>query len=154
MALGQNVKLRREALKITQSALAETVGMSQAALSALERRDSKTSEFLIEIAAALGASPTELLTGEVCASPPNETLDLIASASIEIEKLTVALTIASARLAALIDVSNLSHKKNGRIVDLNKDSHLEDSFSINIKSPFLPDNSTQIINNKKDKKPG
>ncbi len=63
MALGKNIKKWRKRLNLTQEAVAARANMSQAALSALERRDSKTSEFLSNIAAALGLSIAELLNG-------------------------------------------------------------------------------------------
>lgn len=54
----------RELLKLEQAEVCARVpGLSQQALSNLETRDSKTSEFAIRIADALGVSPRWLLDG-------------------------------------------------------------------------------------------
>lgn len=64
MALGARIREAREALNWDQSALCSRVpGLSQQALSNLETRDSKTSEFAIRIADALGVSIRWLLDG-------------------------------------------------------------------------------------------
>lgn len=48
---------------MTQGQLAELVGTSQAVISALEKRDSKTSEQIFELADALRVNPRWLQTG-------------------------------------------------------------------------------------------
>lgn len=64
MALGARIREAREALGWDQSALCSRVtGLSQQALSNLETRDSKTSEYAIRIADALGVSIRWLLDG-------------------------------------------------------------------------------------------
>ena len=64
MALGKRLQQAREARKLTQEQLAAMVpGSSQASLSALESRDSKTTTLLFGIAAALQISPQWLQDG-------------------------------------------------------------------------------------------
>lgn len=63
MALGRRVKEAREAMGITQEALGKLTGMSQAAIGALEKRDSQHTKKLYELASALKTSPEYLLTG-------------------------------------------------------------------------------------------
>lgn len=63
MALGQRVKQAREALNLTQEDLGKLVGMSQAAIGALEKRDSKYTRKLFELSGALKTTPEYLLTG-------------------------------------------------------------------------------------------
>lgn len=66
MALGQNIKRLREAQDLTQEELAVKAGgkVTQGIIAALEKRDSKASQYAARIAAALGVSVDELLTGE------------------------------------------------------------------------------------------
>ncbi len=61
MALGSNVRKFREAAGLTQTQLAEAAGMDQQALAALEKRDSKSSSFLPNLAKALNLSTSQLL---------------------------------------------------------------------------------------------
>lgn len=64
MALGARIRKRREDLGIDQKSLCAMVpGLTQQALSNLETRDSKTSEFALRIAAALNTSAAWLLDG-------------------------------------------------------------------------------------------
>lgn len=63
MALGQRVKQAREALNLTQEDLGQMVGMSQAAIHALEKRDSQSTRKLFQLAKALKKTPEYLLTG-------------------------------------------------------------------------------------------
>lgn len=63
MALGSRVKEIREQKGISQAQLAEKVGISQTAIHLLEQRDSRSSKFLVEIANALGISPSWLSQG-------------------------------------------------------------------------------------------
>ena len=63
MALGENVKKQRELLGLSQSELSARTGerVSQGAISALEKRDSKSSEFTAILAEALGVTVDSLL---------------------------------------------------------------------------------------------
>lgn len=61
MALGSNVRKFRERAGLTQTQLAERAGMDQQALAALEKRDSKSSQFTPNLALALGVSIDRLL---------------------------------------------------------------------------------------------
>lgn len=64
MKLGQRLRQARKARGFTQRQLAEKVpGASQAAISALEKRDSETTTLLFEFADALAVSPRWLLNG-------------------------------------------------------------------------------------------
>ncbi len=66
--LGQRVKKAREKRGLLQRQLANMCGMpedsGQAIISALEKRESKTSEYLFELADALKVNPRWLQTGE------------------------------------------------------------------------------------------
>lgn len=66
MALGQNIKRLREAQGLTREELAVKTGgkVTQGIITALEKRDSKASQYAAQIAAALGVSVDVLLTGE------------------------------------------------------------------------------------------
>lgn len=70
MALGQNIKRLREAQDLTPDELAVKAGgkVTQGIVAALETRDSRASQYAARIAAALGVSVDELLTGESQAS--------------------------------------------------------------------------------------
>lgn len=69
MGLGGNVRARREQLGMTQEQLAERVpGLSQANVSALERRNSSRTDFLTGIARALLTTPEDLESGR-CLQP-------------------------------------------------------------------------------------
>lgn len=63
MALGQRVKQAREAMGLTQEDLGQLVGMSQAAIHILEKRDSKSTGKVLRLAKALKTTPEYLLTG-------------------------------------------------------------------------------------------
>lgn len=71
MALGQHIKQFREARRLSQDALSRRTGydettkkgVSQGAISALEKRDSKASRHTTEIAKALGVDPNDLIAG-------------------------------------------------------------------------------------------
>ncbi len=64
MSLGARIKEVRESLGWQQEDLAAKVpGLTQPALSALEVRDSKSSQFAFQIAEALGVSARWLMTG-------------------------------------------------------------------------------------------
>lgn len=72
MALGKNVKKQRELLGLSQNELSIRTGerVSQGAISALEKRDSKSSEFTAILAEALGVS-VEFLLGKSLATNQN-----------------------------------------------------------------------------------
>jgi len=63
MALGKRVKSRREQLKMSQDELAQAIGVTGAAISALETRDSRSSRQLSKLAKALSTSEQWLETG-------------------------------------------------------------------------------------------
>lgn len=69
MALGKTVRRHREAQGLTQAQLSDRTGgvVSQGAISALEKRDSKSSEFTAMLAQALGLTVNDLITDV----PPN-----------------------------------------------------------------------------------
>lgn len=69
MALGANVRKLREAAGLTQTQLADAAGMEQQALAAIEKRDSKSSSFLPNLAKALNVSTNELLGVQESGSP-------------------------------------------------------------------------------------
>ena len=64
MPLGQRIKEARERLGMTQTELGRKIGMSKAALHALEKRDAQSSARVYELAKVLGTSPEYLLTGQ------------------------------------------------------------------------------------------
>lgn len=64
MALGKRLKEARKAAGLSQSDLAELVGMTQAAVGALETRDSRQSSKAVELARALGVRLEWLISGE------------------------------------------------------------------------------------------
>lgn len=65
MALGNNLKKLREDRGLSQDELSTLTNgaVSQGTISALEKRDSASSEFAVALAAALKVSVNELLTG-------------------------------------------------------------------------------------------
>lgn len=65
MALGQNIKRLREAQNLTQDQLAAKAGgkVTQGIVAALEKRDSRASQYAAPIAAALGVSVDDLISG-------------------------------------------------------------------------------------------
>ena len=63
MSLGERLKIARLEAKKTQSELAKETGVSQAAVAALEKRNSKTCGFTAQFAKALGVKVEWLATG-------------------------------------------------------------------------------------------
>lgn len=63
MALGSRVKEVREQKGYSQATLADKAGLSQTAIHLLEKRDSQSSKFLIELASALDVNAEWLKTG-------------------------------------------------------------------------------------------
>lgn len=63
MALGKRVKEIREIRGLTQDQLAKRVGMTQGAIHNLEKRDSRGTRYIMEIAKALSVSPEWLRSG-------------------------------------------------------------------------------------------
>lgn len=70
MALGKNIKKFREEYGLTQEQLAGAAGVSQGVVSAIERRDSKSSAHTNAFAKALGLTVDDLLSGRK-ATPRN-----------------------------------------------------------------------------------
>lgn len=60
MGLGKKIRALREAKKWSQSHLCDLAGVEQATLSAIERRDSTRSAYLVPIANALGVTLEDL----------------------------------------------------------------------------------------------
>jgi phage repressor protein C with HTH and peptisase S24 domain len=63
MALGKNVKIRREFLGMTQKQLADSIGVSQEAIANLEKRDSQSSRRMVALSSALRINPEDLENG-------------------------------------------------------------------------------------------
>ncbi|QGH62725.1 helix-turn-helix domain-containing protein [Serratia proteamaculans] len=62
--LASRIKDRRKALGITQTALAERVGMRQQSIQYIEAGRAGRTSFILELAKALQCDPDWLLTGE------------------------------------------------------------------------------------------
>lgn len=62
--VGQRVKQARKAAGLSQQALADKIGLRQATIAELEKGDSKSSKFLVEIALACDVSPRWLAKDE------------------------------------------------------------------------------------------
>lgn len=75
MTLGKRIKERREELKMTQSKLAETIGIRQPTLSDLEKGVNNNTTKLLELSNALGVSPEWLMYGK----NPDASIEAISS---------------------------------------------------------------------------
>lgn len=64
MTLASRIKERRKALGITQTSLAESVGMCQQSIQYLESRRATRTSFILELAKVLKCEPVWLLHGE------------------------------------------------------------------------------------------
>lgn len=66
MSIGENIKVKREALGMTRAELVERSGVSSAQLSRIEREEQKNPnlETLVAISTALNASLDEIVFGE------------------------------------------------------------------------------------------
>ena len=64
MALGNRVKQARKLKGLSQERLGELVGLTQAAVGALEKRDSEHSSKAFQLAEVLGVSPAWLISGK------------------------------------------------------------------------------------------
>ena len=64
MSLGERLKQARKMVGMGQVELAECAGVSQSAVSAIERRNAEASQFTMSLAKCLGVSPVWLATGE------------------------------------------------------------------------------------------
>lgn len=73
MNLGKRLLQARKSRGLKQESLAELAGTNQAAISALESRDSKTSEHLFALAESLRINPKWLQTGEGDSGLQNDT---------------------------------------------------------------------------------
>ena len=64
MTIGDRLKQARLKAKLTQVALSNLSGVSQARISAIEKGVQETSSYIIELAEGLGVTPQWLKTGE------------------------------------------------------------------------------------------
>tara|TARA_R110001592_G_scaffold66684_1_gene204862 strand:+ start:260 stop:589 length:330 start_codon:yes stop_codon:yes gene_type:complete len=64
MTIGIRLKEARKRAKLTQQALANLAGVTQARISSIEMNVQSTSSYVVELADALGVSPQWLKTGE------------------------------------------------------------------------------------------
>jgi len=64
MSLGDRLKEARKMVGMGQVELAQCAGVSQSAVSAIERRNAEASQFTMSLARCLGVSPVWLATGE------------------------------------------------------------------------------------------
>ena len=62
--VGQRVKLARKAAGLSQQQLAEKIGVTQPTIAELEKGDSKSSKYVVEIALACDVSPRWLAKNE------------------------------------------------------------------------------------------
>lgn len=60
MAFGHTLKLLRERMGMTQTKLAELSGVAQTTISILEKRNSKSSRYAVELATALGVTVEQM----------------------------------------------------------------------------------------------
>ena len=94
--LGQRLKESRKRARLTQSAVADAVGISQSTYQELESGKSKKSAHLTEIAVVLGVDPTWLATGQSASNP-----DTLVAQTLE---------------NATVHLLNSSHNNEGRIL--------------------------------------
>ena len=94
--LGQRLKESRKRARLTQSAVADAVGISQSTYQELESGKSKKSAHLTEIAVVLGVDPTWLATGQSASNP-----DTLVAQTLE---------------TATVHLLNSSHNNEGRIL--------------------------------------
>jgi len=64
MTIGIRLKESRKRAKLTQQALANLAGVTQARISSIEMNVQSTTSYVVELAQALGVSPQWLKTGE------------------------------------------------------------------------------------------
>lgn len=64
MALGKRIRDRREALNLSQGDLAKILNVQQGVISALEIRDSRSSEKIIDLAKSLNTTVEWLMSGK------------------------------------------------------------------------------------------
>lgn len=79
MALGKNIKEQRLKKGLSQDDLSALTGgkVSQGAISALEKRDSSSSEYTVQLAQALDVTVNELLTGTKNTDDIDDVLELL-----------------------------------------------------------------------------
>ncbi|WP_353614803.1 helix-turn-helix transcriptional regulator [Mangrovibacter phragmitis] len=71
--ISQRLRKKREEMNLSQSQLAEMVGMTQQSLQAIEAGLTKRPRFIFELAMALNCDPHWLLYGKSDDSKPSET---------------------------------------------------------------------------------
>lgn len=79
MALGKTIKKLREKQGLSQDDLSRLTNgvVSQGTISALEKRDSSSSEFVIPLAKALKVTVQELLTGNINTIDINDVIEIL-----------------------------------------------------------------------------
>lgn len=70
-SISQRLKNKREEMNLSQSQLAELVGMTQQSLQAIEAGFTKRPRFIVELSTALDCDPHWLLYGENHSSDPS-----------------------------------------------------------------------------------
>ncbi|EOH6512244.1 helix-turn-helix domain-containing protein [Salmonella enterica] len=74
MTIGERIRFRRKQSKLTQKALAKSLGLSDVSISQWERDDSEpTGKNLFALSKALQCSPTWVLYGDEEQAPPEPT---------------------------------------------------------------------------------
>ena len=108
MSIGQRIKKARVALKLSQAALGQRVGMTQASISELESGESEGTGKIASFAAALGVSALYLETGKGLERPAlsREHSDLAHA----VELLTLFMKSSDLGRATILDAARFADK--------------------------------------------